>query len=133
MKRNIQNSRSVLENSKMVSQQLSKNFNLYEFIISQSVGRFEYDNMLNEEIIENLKELCIHILQLLREILRVPVIISFGYHYILANAAIGGDYRSQHFKGMPADFLTPSCHLSASFHAIYKNLPFGQLIFEFGR
>jgi len=120
-----------MENSKVANQALSKNFNLDEFIISQTAERFGYDNTPTEQFISNLRELCINVLQPLHEIIKVPVIISSGYRCYLVNTAIGGGNNSQHMEGKAADVLTPNKHLYDTFNVIYKNLPFDQLIFEF--
>ena len=122
-----------MEKLKSNGQLLSPDFNLNEFTVSQAAERFGYNNNPNEQVISNLRELCVHVLQPLREIIRIPILISSGYRCPSANAVIGGKYNSQHLEGKAADFLTPSCQLSATFNAIYKNLPFDQLIFEFGK
>jgi hypothetical protein len=120
-------------NSKIVSQVLTPNFNLDEFIISQAAERFGYNNSPNEQVISNLRELCVHVLQPLREIVRVPVIISSGYRCPSANAVIGGKYNSQHLEGKAADFSVPGMTLPEVFNTVYKYLPYDQLIYEFGR
>jgi len=120
-------------NAKSNQQLLTPDFNLDEFTVSQAAERFGYNNTPSEEVISNLKELCVKVLQPLREIVRVPVIISSGYRCPSVNAVIGGYYNSQHLEGKAADFLIPSLTLIESFNDVYKNLPFDQLIFEFGR
>ena len=122
-----------MENSKLVNRQLSKNFNLDEFVVSQTAERFGYNNTPDNHAISNLKELCVNVLQPLREIIRVPVFISSGFRCPSANAVIGGLYNSQHLEGKAADSLTPTCCLSDSYIMLLKNLPVDQLIFEFGR
>jgi hypothetical protein len=122
-----------MEKLKSNGQLLTPDFNLNEFTVSQTAERFGYNNTPDNQAILNLKELCVHVLQPFREIIGVPVFISSGYRCPSANAIIGGYYHSQHLEGKAADFLTPSCQLSASFNTILKNLPFDQLIFEFGK
>jgi len=122
-----------MKNPKFVNQMLSKNFSLDEFTVSQAAERFGYNNTPSEEVISNLKELCVHVLQPLRELVKAPVIITSGYRCPSVNAVIGGYYNSQHLEGKAADFLIPSLTLPESFNEVYKNLPFDQLIFEFGR
>ena len=46
---------------------LSSNFTLEELTISQTALRNDIDNIPNEEETENLKQLCINILQPLRD------------------------------------------------------------------
>ena len=122
-----------MKNPKFVNQMLSKNFNLDEFTVSQAAERFGYNNTPSEEIISNLKELCVHVLQPLRDLVKVPVVITSGYRSPTVNAVIGGHYHSQHLEGKAADFLIPSLTLPESFNEVYNNLPYDQLIFEFGR
>jgi len=122
-----------MENQKFVNQQLSKNFSLDEFIVSRTSERFGYNNTPEDQAISNLKELCVHVLRQFREIIGVSVFFSSVYRCSSANVIKGGYYHLQHLEGKAADFLTPSCQLSASFNTILKNLPFDQLIFEFGK
>ena len=53
---------------------LSKNFDLDEFTISQVAERHGYRNIPNEKQIENLRLLCSNVLQPLREIIDAPII-----------------------------------------------------------
>ena len=122
-----------MKNSGFVNQMLSKNFSLDEFTVSQAAERFGYNNTPSEEVISNLKELCVHVLQPLRDLVKVPVVITSGYRSPSVNAVIGGYYHSQHLEGKAADFLITSLTLPECFNQVYKNLPFDQLIFEFGR
>jgi hypothetical protein len=122
-----------MEKLKSNGQLLSPDFNLDEFIVSQAAERFGYNNTPNEQVISNLRELCVHVLQPLREMVRVPVIISSGYRCPSANAVIGGKYNSQHLEGKAADFSVPGMTLSEVFNTVYKYLPYDQLIYEFGR
>lgn len=52
---------------------LTTNFSLSEFIKSPTALRLGIDNIPNEEIIDNLIDLCVNILQPLREIGRAHV------------------------------------------------------------
>jgi zinc D-Ala-D-Ala carboxypeptidase len=122
-----------MKNSKSEGQLLSPDFNLDEFTISQAAERFGYNNTPSEEVISNLKELCVHVLQPLRELVKAPVVITSGYRSPTVNAVIGGYYHSQHLEGKAADFLITSLTLPECFNQVYKYLPFDQLIFEFGR
>jgi len=122
-----------MKNSKSDGELLKPDFNLNEFTFSQSLERFGYNNTPDSQVISNLKELFVYVLQPFREILHVPVIISFSYCCPSVNTVIGDFYHFRHLEGKAADFLTPSCQLSDSFYIILKNLPFEQLIFEFGR
>lgn len=114
-------------------QVLSENFNLEEFLISQAAERMGYDNTPEEYMCYNLFELCNNVLQPLRDLVGLPVIIISGYRSLEANAAIGANHNSQHMEGQAADFIIPGLSLVKVFNTIYKNLPYDQLIFEFGK
>ena len=122
-----------MKNSKSEGRLLTPDFNLNEFTVSQAAERFGYNNTPSDEVIANLKELCVHVLQPLREMVKAPVVITSGYRCPSVNAVIGGYYHSQHLEGKAADFLIPSLTLPESFNEVYKYLPFDQLIYEFGR
>ena len=111
---------------------LSNNFYLDEFIISQVAERHGYTNEPNEKQIENLRLLCVNVLQPLREIIAVPVFINSGFRSFDVNAAVGGKFNSQHLEGKAADFVVPSMNLVDVFNIILQKLSFDQLIYEFG-
>lgn len=114
-----------------LDKKLSKNFILNEFIISQVAQRIEIDNTPDYGIIKNLEQLCINVLQPLREQVGVPVFISSGYRSPALNAYIGGSSTSQHKEGKAADLYHPE--YNKIFFDIIKNyLPFDQLIWELG-
>ena len=112
---------------------LSKNFYLKEFVISQVAERHGYRNEPNEKQIENLRLLCVNVLQPLREIIGVPVFINSGFRSFDVNAAVGGKFNSQHLEGKAADFVVPSMNLVDVFNIILQKLLFDQLIYEFGK
>ena len=112
---------------------LSNNFYLKEFVISQVAERHGYRNEPNEKQIENLKLLCVKVLQPLREIIAVPIFINSGFRSFDVNAAVGGKFNSQHLEGKAADFIVPSMNLVNVFNIIMQRLSFDQLIYEFGK
>lgn len=112
---------------------LSDNFYLEEFTISQVAERHGYRNEPNEKQIENLRLLCVNVLQPLREIIAVPIFINSGFRSFDVNAVVGGKFNSQHLEGKAADFIVPSLNLADVFNIILKQLPFDQLIYEFGK
>ena len=113
--------------------QLSNNFYLNEFTISQVAERHGYKNEPNEKQIENLRLLCLNVLQPLREIINVPIFINSGFRSLDVNAAVGGKFNSQHLEGKAADFIVPSMNLVEVFNIIMQKLSFDQLIYEFGK
>ncbi len=89
----------------MQNQLLSPHFTLLEFTESETARKHGIDNSASEEIVENLRQLCQHTLEPLREALGQPLIINSGYRCKELNQLI---YRSaknsQHMKGQAADF-----------------------------
>ena len=112
---------------------LSASFYLDEFTISQEAERHGYKNEPNEKQIENLKLICVNVLQPLREIINAPIFINSGFRSFDVNAAVGGRFNSQHLEGKAADFVVPSMNLDDVFNIILQKLSFDQLIYEFGK
>lgn len=111
--------------------QLTKHFTLDEFTQSQNAERAGVDNTPNNEAIENLRALCVNVLEPLRVALNRPIIITSGYRNEAVNKLSGGSKRSQHKKGQAADIKVhgiPSFELAQVVDK--SNLPFDQLIFE---
>ncbi len=115
---------------------LSKNFT-YEELCHSSVaerkGLRNRPKTKEEEsvVIENLKALCIEVLQPLRDYLGKPVVISSGYRSEEVNKAVGGVKRSQHLRGEAADIHVENTEqLIVIMHFIMDNCDFDQLIWE---
>ena len=115
------------------STKLSASFYLNEFTVSQVAERHAYKNEPNEKQIENLRLLCVNVLQPLREIINVPIFINSGFRSFDVNAAVGGKYNSQHLEGKASDFVVHSMNLIDVFNIILNKLTFDQLIYEFGK
>ncbi|MBQ6179812.1 MAG: hypothetical protein IJK32_09875 [Bacteroidales bacterium] len=84
---------------------LTPHFSLLEMCESRTASRYGIMNVAPPEAVENLKRLCEHTLEPLREALGLPVVITSGYrcprlNEILAHSA----RRSQHLTGCAADF-----------------------------
>lgn len=122
-----------MDRSNNTSIKLSAGFNLDEFTISQIAERRGYKNEPNEKEIDNLTELCSNVLQPLREIIQVPIIITSGFRSFDVNTIVGGASNSQHLEGKAADFIVPSMILADVFNIVQNQLPFDQLIYEFGK
>jgi|GEM_PF-1105695 hypothetical protein len=125
--------RSGFEMTNQNDLKLTTNFYLKEFVISQVAERHGYKNEPNEKQIENLRLLCVNVLQPLREIIKVPIFINSGFRSFDVNAAVGGKFNSQHLEGKAADFIVPSMNLVDVFNIILKKLSFDQLIYEFAK
>ena len=104
---------------------LSENFTLAE-LIRTSTG---LDNTPNEEQIENLRLLCVNVLQPARDALG-PIKITSGFRAPAVNAKIGGASSSQHVKGQAADLMM-SGGQKKLLDWIIANVEFDQIISEF--
>ena len=86
-------------------QLLTPHFALQEFIRSATARKHGIANDPPPEAVENLKLLCHHTLEPLREALGLPVVITSGYRCKALNNIIAHhSNRSQHMKGQAADF-----------------------------
>ena len=115
---------------------LSENFSLAEFTKSNTAIRYGLDNTPTDEHIENLKALCVNILQPLRDYIKRPLRINSGYRGEELNQKVNGSSSSDHCKGKAADlelWIDGVEDNALIFEAIqYLNLPFYQMIWEFG-
>ena len=111
---------------------LSKNFTLEEFIRSSTAERMGIDNVPKDEaVIENMKTLCLEVLQPLRDYLGAPIHINSGYRCKALNEALGGVKGSQHLSGQAADIHVENTeHLLKMMHFIMDETDFDQLIWE---
>lgn len=108
---------------------LTQNFTLEELTRSEKATSLGIKNCPDAEIIYNLKTLCEKILQPLRD--KVGTVqINSAYRCVELNTAIGGVDTSQHVFGKAADIKTNN--MKEAFHFIKDNLPFDQLIWEYG-
>jgi zinc D-Ala-D-Ala carboxypeptidase len=115
---------------------LSKNLSLHEVTKSDTAMRKGIDNTPSEEHLENLKYLAKKVFQPIREHFGVPIYISSGYRSPELNKAVGGSSRSFHSHGMALDLDQDGRNKGVSnsdvFYFIKDNLPFTELIWEFG-
>ncbi len=111
--------------------QLTEHFNLSEFTKSQQAVRHGIDNTPNPQQVENLRQLCINVLEPIRVWFKKPVFISSGFRNEAVNSMAGGSKTSDHMKGEAADieiFGIDNCALALW---IKENCKFNQLILEF--
>ena len=113
---------------------LSTHLDLSEVIRSDSAKRNGISNMPTQEHIANFMLLAEKIFEPIREHFGVPIRISSGYRSKELNAKIGGSATSQHCKGQAVDIDMDGTSLTNKqiFDYIKDNLPFDQLIWEFG-
>lgn len=110
---------------------LSPSFSLREFVISQVAERKGIINIPSEDVINNLKRLCVTILEPARAKLG-GLRISSGYRSIKLNKAVGGAVTSGHIFGFCADILPLKVSNIDFAKWVVKNVPFDQVILEFG-
>ena len=111
--------------------QLSENFSLLELTKSQTAERKGIDNTPSPEHQENLKLLCTHILQPVRDHFERVVSVSSGYRSPELCTAIGSKITSQHAKGQAADFEIYGLSNQELSILINENLEYDQLILEY--
>ena len=111
--------------------ELTKNFNLVELTKSQTAERKGIDNTPSPEHQENLKSLCTHVLQPIRDHFSKVVTVSSGYRSPELSAAIGSKSTSQHARGEAADFEIFGVSNKELADWIHFNLNYDQLILEY--
>jgi hypothetical protein len=111
--------------------QLSTNFSLIELTKSQIAERKGISNNPEPHHIENLKSLCVHVLQPIRTHFNKVLTISSGYRSTKLCEAIGSKITSQHAKGMAADFELFGISNKEVSDWVHFNLNYDQLILEY--
>lgn len=116
-------------------EKLSANFIMQEFTRSDTAKRKGIDNNPSLEHAEAALELFERIVQPIRDHFGTSIFLSSGYRSQALNKAIGGSQTSQHSKGEAVDIDMDGRKGPQNedvFHYIRENLPFDQLIWEFG-
>ena len=113
--------------------ELSENFALKEFLVSQTASRNGYKEQWNppQRVVQNLKTLATDALQPIREQFGVITITS-GYRCLRLNRAIRSSDHSDHVQGFAADFISHKHSELAMAKWIQRNINYDQLILEFG-
>ena len=110
---------------------LSANFQLSELVKSQTAERKGIPNNPSPTQIDNLKALCVNVLQPIRSHFDAPVMISSGYRSGELCIAIGSKPTSQHAEGKAADIEVVGVDNKELAQWIKDNLEYDQLILEF--
>jgi hypothetical protein len=108
--------------------QLSPHFTLAEMTRTS----VKADNTAPPDVVENLRALCVNVLEPLRVAMGKPMRVNSGYRSAAVNKAVGGSNTSQHSVGEAADIEFdgfPNIDLAKKIVAM--KLPFDQLICEF--
>ncbi|MDH8700779.1 zinc D-Ala-D-Ala carboxypeptidase [Dysgonomonadaceae bacterium PH5-43] len=106
---------------------LTTNFTLEEMTRSSSAAKLGIRNVPTVQQIENLRLLCKHLLQPLRDGYGKPLNISSGFRCRSLNEAVGGSPTSDHLHGLAADIAT-SNPMALFAWVCRLNLPFDQAI-----
>lgn len=110
---------------------LSANFSLYELTHSATAESRRIFNLPDEAGIERLHQLCLNILQPVRDHYGKPVNVSSGYRSRKTNTAIGGARSSQHMKCEAADYEIMGISNLELANWVAQNLVYDQLILEY--
>ena len=110
---------------------LSENFSLVELTKSQTAERKGINNIPSPTHQDNLKLLCTHVLQPIRDHFSRVVSVSSGYRSEELCLAIGSKTTSQHAKGQAADFEIYGLSNKELADYINENLDYDQLILEY--
>jgi len=90
------------------------------------------DNTPPPEVVENMRALCVTVLEPLRVALGRPLRINSGYRSAAVNKAVGGSNTSQHNAGEAADIEFDGFpNIALAKKIVAMKLPFDQLICEF--
>lgn len=104
-----------------------KYFSLSEFLNSATAKRLLIDNTPSFEVVDNLNKLADY-LDVIREKVGKPILISSGFRCPVLNKAVGGVSNSQHQKGLAADLIC--ANMESLEKAIRETGGFDQLIKE---
>ena len=110
---------------------LTENFSLIELTKSQTAERKGIDNTPSPTHQENLKSLCVNVLQPVRDHFSRVVSISSGYRSEELCLAIGSKTTSQHARGEAADFEIFGISNKELANYVHFNLNYDQLILEY--
>lgn len=84
---------------------LSENFTLEEMTASRIAKNMRLSNIPSDIETNNLKSLCLSILQPIRNKLNAPLTVTSGFRCHTLNTIVGGSLTSQHLKGEAADII----------------------------
>ena len=110
---------------------LTENFSLIELTKSQTAERKGIDNTPSPTHQENLKSLCVNVLQPVRDHFSRVVSISSGYRSEELCLAIGSKTTSQHARGEAAAFEIFGISNKELANYVHFNLNYDQLILEY--
>lgn len=112
---------------------LTEHFTLEELTFSQTATRKGIDNRPDHEDMQNLRGLA-NFLEVVREKVGKPVLITSGYRCPELNRWVGGSRTSAHMDGRAADIVAPGFGTPADIAELIAalDLEFDQVILEYG-
>jgi len=111
--------------------QLSDNFSLSEFTVSQTALRRGIDNTPTPIALYNLRRLCKTVLEPVRTLLAAPLHVDSGFRSLILNNHVGGSATSAHMEGRAADIKPIGFDLTHAFALIRaSDIQFDQIILE---
>jgi len=115
----------------MKNTHLTEHFTLRELTSSATAARLHIDNTPDEWQLRNLRMLCTHVLEPLRQAFDRPIYINSAFRSPELNRAVGGAPHSQHMRGQAADIHVNShAQLVAFSRYIEQHCLFDQMILE---
>jgi len=114
---------------------LSPHFTLAELTRSEAAARVGIDMRPPPAVLENLKRLCMTVLEPIRLAVGMPVFVTSGYRPEPLNTLIGGASNSDHLRGMAADIIVQGIsigELGWRVRQIQDEIPLRKAINEFG-
>lgn len=110
---------------------LTPHFSLEELEYSSKAVQNHLENKAPASLVPSLRNLCLQVLEPLRQHAGKPVIISSGYRSPALNRLVGGVKTSQHLKGEAVDIHLYSMKEGREwFQWLKTHVPHDQLIWE---
>lgn len=91
-----------------LNKKLSENFTLGEFIASDTAKKKGIDNTPTLADIYHMEELCVNLLQPIRDAYGKPIKVTSGFRCYKLNRAVGGSPTSVHTRGWAVDIKPAS-------------------------
>ena len=112
---------------------VSKHLSYKEATHSDYAKQYKIANKPSSEDIENMELLAEKVFEPLREWVGEPIRVNSMFRSPELNSALKGATRSSHMKGQAFDITSMGGKTNLEiFHYIIENLPFDQLIWEYG-
>ena len=112
---------------------VSKHLSYKEATHSDYAKQYKIANKPSSEDIENMELLAEKVFEPLREWVGEPIRVNSMFRSPELNSALKGAPRSSHMKGQAFDITSMGGKTNLEmFHYIIENLPFDQLIWEYG-